>query len=68
MKYRITITEVPCLPENDTQLIPAVEVFSLLTETLDLPFVVATLIKKPRKRRRDSGKTRDQTSGLDDMN
>lgn len=61
MPFKVTIVEIPSAPVagGDEPPIP-IEILSVRLDTIDIPFVVQTLTKKPRAKRSDAGKRKAQ--------
>lgn len=61
MAYKVTIVEIPAAPvaagENGREeVLMPIEILSVRLDTIDIPFVIQTLTKKPRAKRSDAGK------------
>ena len=57
MPFKVTITEIPSAPVAAGDELPMpIEILSVRLDTIDIPFVIQTLTKKPRAKRSDAGK------------
>jgi hypothetical protein len=57
MPFKVTIVEIPAVPVAAGDELPMpIEILSVRLDTIDIPFVIQTLTKKPRAKRSDAGK------------